>query len=221
MQSNEARSDVCKLAKQTKLLLWYDVVGSDHKEGSANMENMERTSTERPKKYCRESRAIKALHVFPEDLNMHQTIFGGKVMALIDDIAALSATRHARMPVVTASTDQVNFLSPVKMGDAICLESFVSWTSQRSMEVFVKVISEELLTATRRVTTTAFLTFVALDKDGKPAIVPEVIPETELELELFKGGPDRYQERKRRREETRHLVSKIDLSPPFSRGFWI
>ncbi|UOF91540.1 acyl-CoA thioesterase [Fodinisporobacter ferrooxydans] len=176
---------------------------------------------ERPKKYCKDSRAIKALHVMPEDLNMHQTIFGGKVMELIDDIAALSATRHARMPVVTASTDSVNFLAPVKMGDAICLESFVSWTSRKSMEVFVKVISEELLSAKRTVTTTAFLTFVALDEHGKSAMVPEVIPETELEIELYKTAPIRYEERKRRREETSFLVSKIDLSPPFQKGVWI
>ena len=96
-------------------------------------------------KFVRESIAVKASIVLPPDTNHHGTMFGGKVMAYIDDLAAISATRHARMPVVTASTDSVDFLHPVRNGESVCLESFVTWTHKTSLEVFVKVVAEDLL----------------------------------------------------------------------------
>src|SRR5690625_1717938 len=102
-------------------------------------------------------------------------------MAYMDDVAAIAATRHARKPVVTASTDSVDFLSPVIQGDSICLEAFVTWTHRTSMEVFVKAVTENLLTGERKVCATAFLTFVAVDDAGKPSIVPSVYPQTEQE----------------------------------------
>ncbi len=96
-------------------------------------------------KFVRESIAVKASIVLPPDTNHHGTMFGGKVMAYIDDLAAISATRHARMPVVTASTYLVDFLHPVRNGESVCLESFVTWTHKTSLEVFVKVVAEDFL----------------------------------------------------------------------------
>jgi len=156
-----------------------------------------------------ESFATKSAIISPPDTNNLGTIFGGKVMAYIDDIAGLSAMRHARMVVVTASTDSVDFLFPIKSGQAISLESFVTWTHNTSMEVFVKVIGEELTTGERIVCATAFLTFVALDNDGKPHPVPLVIPETDLEKKLFETAPERAEHRKYRRSRSKKLAEEF------------
>jgi acyl-CoA hydrolase len=153
-----------------------------------------------------ESRAVKTAIVLPPDTNNLGTMFGGKVMAYIDDMAGLSAMRHSRMTVVTASTDSVDFLHPIRSDHAICLESFVTWTHKTSMEVFVKVVGEDLRTGKRTVCATAFLTSVALDDKGKPHPVPEVIPETELEKRLYDTAPERARIRNKRRKESQELA---------------
>ncbi len=111
------------------------------------------------KSFVRESLAIKVCHVFISDTNNHGTLFGGKLMSYIDDIASVSAMRHSRKPVVTASTDSVDFLAPISTEESVCLESFVTWAGTSSMEVFVKVIAENLLTAERTIAATAFFNF--------------------------------------------------------------
>jgi len=164
-------------------------------------------------KSAKESRAIKAAMVLTPDANHHGTMFGGKVMAYIDDIAALCATRHARMPVVTASTDSVDFLHPVQIGQSVCLEAFVTWTHKTSIEVFVKVVAEDLLSGDRNVCTTAFLTFVAVDGVGRPQPVPPVRPETELEKFLHAGGPARAEARLARRDLSKQLAARFGAMP--------
>ncbi|WLR50796.1 acyl-CoA thioesterase [Bacillus tianshenii] len=168
-------------------------------------------------KPCRASLSIKNSHVLPPDTNNHGTLFGGKLMAYIDDIGAIAATRHARSSVVTASTDSVDFLQPVYEGDAICLEAFVTWTHNTSMEVFVKAVTEHLLTGERRVCTTAFLTMVAVDEDNKPIPVPPVYPETEEEKWLFDGGEARAEHRKQRRDNSKELASRFGASLPWDK----
>jgi len=168
-------------------------------------------------KSVRESRAVKASIVLPPDTNHHGTMFGGKVMAYIDDLAAISATRHARMPVVTASTDSVDFLHPVRNGESVCLESFVTWTHKTSIEVFVKVVAEDMLSGERNVCTTAFLTFVAVDKEGNPQPVPAVIPETELERFLHEGAPARAEVRRKRRGESKELAARFGVEKEWER----
>jgi acyl-CoA hydrolase len=169
----------------------------------------------REKKCCKESRVIKTSHVLPPDTNVHNTLFGGKLMAYIDDCASLSATRHARNPVVTASTDSVDFLSPIGMEDSVCLESFVTWTGRTSMEVFVKVIAEHLLTGERRIAATSFLTFVALDQQKVPIEVPEVVPETEEERKLHETAIKRTARRRQRRDESQQLADFITTNKPW------
>lgn len=107
-------------------------------------------------KRCRDSFVVRTSIVLPPDTNSHGTMFGGKLMAYIDDIAAISAMRHARKHVVTASTDSVDFLHPIYEGNSVCLEAFVTYTGQTSMEVFVKVIAEDLLTGERNVCALSF-----------------------------------------------------------------
>lgn len=146
-----------------------------------------------------ESRTILTEIVFPTDTNYHGTIFGGRVMEYIDKVATIAGMRHSRRPVVTASNDSLDFLAPVKLGEAIILEAFVSWTHKTSMEIFVKIQSENLYTGEKKLTATCFTTFVALDDEGKPVPVPPVIPETAEEIKLFEGAPARYERRKQRK----------------------
>jgi len=167
-------------------------------------------------KRVKESLAIKSVIISPPDANNLVTIFGGKVMAYIDDIAGLSAMRHSGRAVVTASTDSVDFLRPLKVGQAIHVESFVTWTHNTSMEVFVKVIGEDLKSGERFVGATAFLTFVALDDEGKLHPVPPVIPESEYEKKLFDTAPERSMLRKERRHRSKNFAENFGLLNPWS-----
>ena len=166
----------------------------------------------KPAKFCKESRAIKAAMVLPPDTNHYGTMFGGKVMSYIDDIAAIAATRHARTSVVTASTDSVDFLHPIRNGESVCLEAFVTWTNRTSVEVFVKVVAEDMLSGERKVCATSFVTFVAIDVNGEKQMVPAVIPETELEKFLFEGAPERARKRLEKREGSKALAERFGAS---------
>lgn len=169
------------------------------------------------KKPCIDSLVVKNSHVLPTDTNNHGTLFGGQLMAYIDDVAAIAATRHARSPVVTASTDSVDFLYPVNAGDAICLEAFVTWTKNTSMEVFVKAIKEELLTGKRAICATSFITMVALDENNKPKTVPTVYPETEEETWLHEGAEKRAERRRERRGESKDFANRFGTEFPWRR----
>lgn len=169
-----------------------------------------------PAKPCVASLTVKNSHVFPPDTNMHGTMFGGKLMASMDDVAAIAAQRHARRLVVTASTDSVDFLQPVKEGDAICLEAFVTYAHNTSMEVFVKAVTENLLTGERKVCTTAFLTMVALDENHKPTLVPAVFPESEEEKWLHARAPERAEHRRQRRKSVKEVANKFGTDFPWN-----
>ncbi|MFS0689492.1 acyl-CoA thioesterase [Sporosarcina sp. Marseille-Q4943] len=148
-----------------------------------------------------QSRTITTKLVLPPDTNHMQTIFGGKVLAYIDEIAAITAMKHSnKAAAVTASIDSVDFLSSAKVGDILELEAVVSSTGRTSMEVFVTVHSMDLLTGEKKLTTESFLTMVAMDENNKPTPVPGVYPETEAEKRLAETGPARRNHRKLRRE---------------------
>lgn len=166
-------------------------------------------------KPCIQSLTVKNSFVLPPDTNGHGTLFGGQLMRYMDDVAAIAATRHARTPVVTASTDSVDFLVPVEEGSTICLEAFVTWTSTTSMEVFVKAITENLLTGERTVCTTAFLTMVAVGEDGTPLEVPPVYPESSEEKWLNAGAAERADYRKKRRKESKMLAERFGADFPW------
>ncbi|MFC7749022.1 acyl-CoA thioesterase [Paenibacillus thermoaerophilus] len=166
-------------------------------------------------RYCRASRCFKTSRIFPTDVNNHNTLFGGKLMAYIDDIASISAAKHCRQSVVTASTDSVDFLQPIRPTDSVTLESFVTWTGTSSMEVFVKVMKEDLLSGERTIAATSFLTFVALGEDNRPVPVPGVIPESEEELKLHETAPQRAEMRVRRRQESKKLADFLTIAQPW------
>ena len=162
----------------------------------------------KPAKFCKESRTIKTALVLPPDTNNYGTMFGGKVMSYIDDIAAISATRHTRTSMVTASTDSVDFLHPIHNNQTVCLEAFVTWAHRSSVEVFVKVVAENMLSGERIVCTTAFVTFVSIDRNGEKQMIPDVVPETEMERALFDGAPERNKQRMEKRKQSKALAKR-------------
>lgn len=167
------------------------------------------------KKAC-ESRIVNTAQVLSCDLNNYNTLFGGVLMKKLDDAAALSARRHSRVKeCVTASTDSIDFLQPIHQTDSVCVESFVSYTGRTSMEIFCKVIAEDILTGERRVAATAFMTFVALDENKKPVEVPGIIPETEEEKFVYETGRERAEMRKIRRQKSKSLADYISLKKPW------
>ena len=136
-------------------------------------------------KPVKESQVIRTEIVHPGDTNPLGTIFGGTVVAWIDMAAAMCAMRHARTNAVTASIDAVSFLSPVKVGEFVIIKASVNYTGKTSMEIGVRVESENPKTGERKHTASAFLTFVAIDDKGKPIAVAPVTPETEVEKKRF------------------------------------
>ena len=134
--------------------------------------------------------------VLPNDINNLGNVLGGRVMHLMDICAAMSAYKHARTHVVTASVDNMNFLAPAKKGFILILKSSVNYVSKSSMEVGVKIHSENPFTGEIKHTASAYLTFVSLNADGKPTKVPDIIPETDVEIRRYKEGKERTLERK-------------------------
>src|SRR5437660_1073931 len=133
--------------------------------------------------------------VLPNDANALGFILGGTVMHLIDIAGAIACHRHTRTLLVTAAVDDLQFLHPIKVGDLIILKSRVTCVFTTSLEVQVDVFSEEILTGKRRMTSTAFLTFVAIDRDGDKVRVPPLLVETEEERRVCEEAHARRAER--------------------------
>jgi acyl-CoA hydrolase len=146
-------------------------------------------------KTVRESTSEYSELALPNDANGLGNVLGGKVMHLVDLAAAMAAMRHSRRPVVTASVDSLHFLHPVRIGQLIVLRSSVNRVFRTSMEVGVHVETETLMTGEKLHTCSAYLTFVALNEDGKAAPVPPVIPETETEKRRFRQAGERREYR--------------------------
>ena len=136
-------------------------------------------------RFVRESISEYSEFALPTDANTLGNVLGGMVMHLVDLAAALAAVRHARCAVVTASIDQMSFLHPVHIGQLIVLRSSVNRVFRTSMEIGVRVEVENLITGHIKHTSSAYLTFVAIDKSGNRIPIPPVIPESEDEQRRF------------------------------------
>ena len=136
------------------------------------------------------SDSIVVMHelVLPNDTNILGNVLGGRVMHLIDICAAMSAYKHARSPVVTASIDHLNFLSPAKKGDILILKSSVNYVSTTSMEIGVRVESENTISGKVKHTASAHLTFVALDEKRKPKKIGKIEAITEIEKNRYNAA---------------------------------
>src|SRR5881296_242245 len=136
--------------------------------------------------------------VLPNDANPLGFILGGTVMHLIDIAGAIACHRHTRTLLVTAAVDDLQFLHSIKVGDLIILKSRVTCVFTTSIEVQVDVFSEEILTGARRLTSHAFLTFVAIDAAGSRIRIPPLLVETDEERRVCEEARRRREERLRR-----------------------
>ena len=144
-----------------------------------------------PPKAVRESQSEMVQVVLPNDTNPMGTVLGGIVMHHVDMVGAIAAHRHSGSYVVTASIDHVDFRCPIRVGDLIVLHASVNRVFNSSMEVGVKVFREEPITSHRKHTSSAYLTFVAIDASGKPKPVPKVIPKTAEEKRRYREAGKR------------------------------
>ena len=149
--------------------------------------------------------------VLPNDANPLGFILGGTVMHLIDIACAIASHRHTRTLLVTAAVDGLQFLHPIKVGDLIILRARVSAAWSTSLEVEVEVFSEETLTGVRRMTSRAYLTFVAVNRDGQRVTIPGLILETEEDHRRAVEAAARRVERLKAREALKERLSP-DLS---------
>ncbi len=150
-----------------------------------------------------ESRTVMTETVFPNDVNNNGTLYGGRLLDWIDTVAGIVAKRHCRSGVVTASIDSLNFLNPIQQRDIVILEGWINFVGRTSMEIEVRVTSEDPLTAEIRKTCRAFLTYVAVNLEGQPVKVPRLEIESEEER-------TRAEMAKKRRTERLRL---LDLEP--------
>jgi len=154
-----------------------------------------------------EARPVSASHVemtclvMPNDANPLGSVFGGRVMEWVDKAGAIAAQRHCRTPVVLAGLDQMSFLHPIRVGEVAMLKASVTFVSTTSLEVGVKVVSENPLLGERKHTSTAYLTYVSLDHNGVPQKVPPLHLETDTDRRRFLEG-----------ERRRHL--RLATRPP-------
>jgi acyl-CoA hydrolase len=144
--------------------------------------------------------------VLPNDANPLGFILGGTVMHLIDIAGAIACHRHTRSLLVTAAVDGLQFLHPIKVGDLIILRSRVTCAFTTSLEVQVDVYSEEILTGQQQLTSRAFLTFVAIARDGARVRVPPLVLETDEERQVAEEAQTRRAERLRNRATGRSPV---------------
>ncbi|EDO37848.1 predicted protein [Nematostella vectensis] len=137
--------------------------------------------------------------VQPSDCGFYGYLYGGVAMKMMDEVAGITAFRHCKTNVVTASIDAIDFHKFVKVGHIINMNGFVTFTSSRSMEIEVILDAQDLMTGTCFRACTAFFTYVSLDANHKPQPVPQIILTTEEEKQKYEEGKKRYEERKKRR----------------------
>lgn len=158
---------------------------------------MDETQNTLAPRTVRESQSEMVEIVLPNDANPLGALLGGRLMHWIDIAGALAAHRHSKSFVVTASIDHLDFLVPVHVGDLVILRSSVNRAFHTSMETGVKVWVESYSTGERRHVSSAYLTFVAVDRHGRRRNVPPVIPETDSEKRRYEGALRRRENRRK------------------------
>jgi acyl-CoA hydrolase len=141
----------------------------------------------------KESKITMTELVLPNDTNVFGNLMGGRLLYWMDIAAALCAGKHCNTPVVTVSVDNISFVSPLKLGNAVHIHASISRAFTTSMEIHLKVWGEDYMAQRKYESNEAYYTFVALDMDRKPVAVPGVQPETAEEIKLFDGALRRRQ----------------------------
>lgn len=150
---------------------------------------------EKKAKTAKESIVVMTEIVLPNDTNTFGNLMGGRLMYWMDIAAALAAMRHCGAPVVTASVDNISFESPILLGNVVHIEAKVSRAFTSSMEIHMNVWGEDAIRQQRYKSNEAYYTFVGLGANGKPSPVPQLVPETQDEQQLFEGALRRRQVR--------------------------
>ena len=155
-----------------------------------------------------ESQSERSEIIFPGDANALGNLFGGRLMQFMDLTGAMAASRHARAITVTASMDHLDFVAPVHVGDLLILKASVNRAFRTSMEVGVKAMVEDVRKQKLRHVSSAYITFVAVDRDGQGIVVPQLELETDHQRRRFEDAGRRREmragetlRRKRMREE--------------------
>ncbi len=144
-------------------------------------------------KFARESIVYRTELVLPNDTNTLTNLMGGKLLYWMDIVAAISAQRHSNATVVTASVDNVSFAHGIQLGNVVTMKAQVARSFSSSMEVHIEVTAEDIPAGKIIQSNRAFFTFVAVDVNGNPKRVPELIPESESEIELYESALRRRQ----------------------------
>lgn len=147
----------------------------------------------RKKKFAKASYSTMTEMVMPNDTNTLNNLMGGKLMHHMDIVAAICAQRHSNSAVVTASVDNVSFGKSIALGNVVTLHAKVTRAFNSSMEIKIDVYAENIPKNTKHKTNEAFFTFVAVDQNEQPIEIPELIPETAEEKELFTSALGRRQ----------------------------
>lgn len=148
-------------------------------------------STDKNQKTVSASRVRMNELVMPNDTNPLGNLMGGRLLHLMDICSAISAQRHCNRNVVTVSVDSVEFREAIRLGEVVVIEGEITRAFRTSMEVAIQVWAENLRTGSRRLCTTSFYTFVAVDADGNPVPVPAIIAETDFERSRFEEAAER------------------------------
>ena len=159
----------------------------------------------RPSRTVSESAHETSALMMPLDENARGHVFGGVVLAMMDKAAAVCAIRHARTSCVTVSVDRVDFREPILVGDLVHMKASVNFVGRSSMEIGIRIEAENMLLGTRRHTNSCYVTYVALDRDGKPTEVPSIVPRDgggEAAIRSGEGAPPPARGGARRRGET-------------------
>ncbi len=149
--------------------------------------------------------------MFPSDANPAGNVFGGQILKHIDMVAGIVAQRHSRSNAVTVSMDSVSFLKPVLVGNVLTLSARINYVHNSSMEIEVRTEAEDIITGISTVTGTAFVTFVALDENGKPTPVPGLILSTDEDRIKFEEGRLRMEKRLQARHSGRATSTGTNL----------
>jgi acyl-CoA hydrolase len=139
------------------------------------------------------SAVIMSELILPQQANQLGNAHGGEIMKIMDTAAGVAALRHAHTAVVTARVDGINFYHPIKVGDFITVNAFLTYVGRSSMEVEVEVITEDIIAEKTTHALTAYFILVALNEQGKPTKVPPLILSSEKEKELWEKGRRRYE----------------------------
>ena len=153
-------------------------------------------------RHPRESETVFTELMMPHHANIMGNVFGGHILALVDRVAAVAAIRHAHREYVTVSVDKVDFREPIHVGDVVTAMARVNFAGRTSMEVGVKVLAEDILRGEKRHTNSCYVTYVALDENGRPTAVDPIVPET--------GDEKRRYDRAAKRRANRVMERRYD-----------